>query len=420
MTHQDSQYDLVVFGATGFVGQILCRYLLEHAGVQGNLRWAVAGRSRAKLEQVIANWGPQAASLPLLTADATDESALHSLCTQTRVVVSTVGPYALYGESLVKVCVATGTDYCDLTGEVQWIRRMVDRYETLAQQSGARIIHCCGFDSVPSDMGVYYLQQQAQKQLGEPCIRVKMRIQDARGGLSGGTIASGINLLKEATSDAAAREALANPYILCPTREGTPPHPPALIPVQYDEDFQTWITPFIMAGVNTPIVLRSQALLANADDRPQAKADNQDFQYDEAILTGSGISGWMIAQGFNIGLQGFAVAASIAPVRWLLEQWVLPASGEGPSPEAQAQGFYDLCFWGKTANGKTIQVKVTGDQDPGYGSTSKILGQAGLCLAQDCPKSIQTGGFWTPSTMFGDRLIQRLINHAGLTFEVLS
>ncbi|MEO1298601.1 MAG: saccharopine dehydrogenase NADP-binding domain-containing protein [Cyanobacteria bacterium J06636_16] len=411
MAYDDSQYDLVIFGATGFVGQIVCRYLLEHTDIERDLRWAIAGRSRSKLEQLVSDLRPNAANLPLLIADAADESTLQALCTQTRVVISTVGPYALYGEPLVRTCVKTGTDYCDLTGEVQWIHRMVQTYEALAQQSGARIIHCCGFDSIPSDLGVYYLQQQAQKQLGESCVQVKMRVQNAQGGVSGGTIASGLNLFKEATDDTTVREALENPYILCPAGNNTPPHPPALIPVQYDEDFQAWVTPFIMAGVNTPVVLRSHAFLKDVY--------GESFQYDEAIPTGSGILGWTAAQSLNAGLGGFALAASVPPIRSLLEQWVLPASGEGPSLEAQEQGFYDLRFWGKTASGKTIQVKVTGDRDPGYGSTSKILGQAGICLAKDFPKLAKSGGFWTPAAMFGDRLIQRLVNYSGLAFEVL-
>lgn len=416
MTHGHPQYEVIVFGATGFVGQILCRYLLNHAGMQGELSWAVAGRSPSKLEKLVTALGPKAANLPLLTAEVTDESSLQALCAQTRVVVSTVGPYALYGEPLVKVCAETGTDYCDLTGEFQWVRRMVQTYEALAQQSGARIIHCCGFDSIPSDLGVYYLQQQALQRLGEPCERVKMRVKAAQGGFSGGTVASGINVVKEAIATPALRQELANPYSLCPGSQEANPHPPTLIPVQHDEVFQEWITPFVMAEVNTRIVLRSNALLENAY--------GQRFQYDEAILTGPGVVGWTTAQGLKLGLDSFFGAAAFAPTRWLLEQWVVPKPGEGPSETAQEQGFYDLRFWGRTATGKTIEVKVTGDRDPGYGSTAKILGQAGICLAQDFSrsafsKSAKAGGFWTPSTMFGEILIERLVNYAGLTFAVL-
>lgn len=405
------QYDLVVFGATGFVGSLVSQYLLAHVGVQGCVKWAIAGRSPAKLTQLLATMGPLAVDLPMVVADVTDEASLQALCAQTRVVLSTVGPYALYGEPLVKLCAATGTDYCDLTGEVQWIRQMIQQYEPLAQQSGARIVHCCGFDSIPSDLGVYYLQQQAQQHWGQPCGQVKMRVKAAQGGVSGGTAASGVNLVKEAIANPTLRQELKDPYFLCPPPQPVAPHPPTLIPVQADDAFDEWVAPFVMAEVNTRIVLRSNAL--------SEFAYGDTFQYDEAILTGKGMVGWLAAQGVKVGLDGFTLAAALPPTRWLLEQWILPTSGEGPTAEAQAQGFYDLRFWGKTAAGQTLTVKVTGDRDPGYGSTAKILSQAGICLAQDFPKSAQAGGFWTPATLFGETLIKRLIAAAGLTFEVL-
>ena len=209
------QYDLVVFGATGFVGKLLCQYLIDHLATQGTINWAIAGRSPKKLEQLKSGLGPQSADLSVLIADITDTSSLNQLCSQTRVVISTVGPYALYGEPLVKACVETGTDYCDLTGEFQWIRRMIETYAPAAERSGARIVHCCGFDSIPSDLGVYYLQQQAQHHFGQPCGRVKMRVNAAMGGVSGGTVASGINLVKEAMVDPALQKDRLNPYSLC-------------------------------------------------------------------------------------------------------------------------------------------------------------------------------------------------------------
>lgn len=411
MTQETASYDLVVFGATGFVGNLVCKYLLEQVGVGGEVSWAIAGRSRTKLERLSMSLGSQAAALPIVIADATDEATLRSLCAQTRVVISTVGPYALRGEPLVKICAATGTDYCDLTGEVQWIRRMIQHYEHQAQQSGARIIHCCGFDSVPSDLGVYYLQQQAKQRFGQACSRVKNRFKDGRGGVSGGTIASGINLMKEAFDDPTLRQDLTNPYSLCPGAKANPDQSSPLIEVQHDDDFQAWIAPFVMAAVNTPIVLRSQMLLTYVD--------NSEFQYDEAILTNDGMAGWAIAQGVSLGLSGFGLAAALPPTRWVLENAIVPASGEGPSLEEQEQGFYDLRFWGETADGQTLQTKVTGDRDPGYGSTSRILGQVGLCLAQDFPKSAKAGGFWTPAAMFGEVMIDRLSRYAGVTFEVL-
>ncbi|MEM7062513.1 MAG: saccharopine dehydrogenase NADP-binding domain-containing protein [Cyanobacteria bacterium P01_B01_bin.77] len=404
---QTSRYNLVVFGATGFVGRILCQYLLNQVGINGAVKWAIAGRSQAKLNALVSELG--VSSLPQIIADVSNEASLRDLCGQTQVVISTVGPYALYGEPLVKVCAETGTDYCDLTGEPQWVRQMIQRYGANAEQSGARIIHCCGFDSIPSDLGVYYLQQQAKERLGGVCDRIKMRLIAAQGGLSGGTAASGINLIKEASADPSLRQELDNPYSICPDSRQALEHPPTLVPVQYDPDFQGWVSPFVMAAINTRIVLRSNALL----DYTYGKQ----FQYDEAVLTGPNATGWLAAQGLSVSLGAMAAAMAFSPTRWLLENTLIPKSGEGPSQTAQEQGFYDLRFWGITAESQTIQVKVRGDRDPGYGSTAKILGQAGLCLAEDFPTSVKTGGFWTPASMFGEVLIERLVKDAGLTFE---
>ncbi|MBE9060463.1 trans-acting enoyl reductase family protein [cf. Phormidesmis sp. LEGE 11477] len=408
MSDRKPDYDLIVFGATGFVGRILCGYLLNQK-VDSSVKWAVAGRSQAKLETLVAELGARADGPPYLTADATDEASLRELCAQTRVIISTVGPYALYGELLVQVCAETGTDYCDLTGEPQWVRQMLERYQAAAQSSGARIVHCCGFDSVPSDLGVYYLQQQAQQQLGEYCDRIKMRVRAAKGGVSGGTVASGINIIQEARLSSRLRQELNNPYSLCPDNSSTVTHPPTLVPVQYDLDFQEWVSPFVMAAINTRIVLRSNALLGYSYGKR--------FQYEEAVLTGSSVKGWLAAKGLSAALTGLTVATAFSATRRLLENTIIPKQGEGPSQASQEQGFYDLRFWGVTASGKTIEVKVLGDRDPGYGSTAKILGQAGLCMAQDFAKSDKPGGFWTPASMFGNRLIERLVKAAGLTFE---
>ena len=409
MSDRKPNYDLVVFGATGFVGRILCNYLLDQVEANGPIRWAVAGRSKAKLEALVTELGTRADGLPYLTADATDEASLRELCAQTRVVVSTVGPYALYGELLVKACADTGTDYCDLTGEPQWVRQMIERYQAVAQGSGARIVHCCGFDSIPSDLGVYYLQQQAKRRFGQPCDRIKMRVKALKGGVSGGTIASGINIIREARLSPELRQELDNPYSLCPDNPSSVTHPPALVPVQYDSDFREWVSPFVMAAINTRIVLRSNALLEYSYGRS--------FQYEEAVLTGSNVKGQLAAKGLSAALTGLTVAAAFSPTRWLLNNTVIPRQGEGPSQAFQEQGFYDLRFWGVTASRRTMEVKVLGDRDPGYGSTAKILGQAGLCMAQDFAKSDKLGGFWTPASMFGSRLIERLVKAAGLTFE---
>ena len=404
-------HDLVAFGATSFVGKILCRYLLDEFGTHGVLKWAVAGRSKPKLEELRRSLGDEAASLPLVIADAADETALRTLCESTRVVVSTVGPYALYGEPLVKACAESGTDYCDLTGEVQWIHRMVQRYEAMARKSGARMVHCCGFDSIPSDLGVHFLQQEALRRFGAPCPRVKMRVKAMRGELSGGTVASLMNVVKEAAADPALRRELADPYSLCPEGSAPKVRQPDVRWARFDPDFGAWIAPFVMSGINTRIVQRTNAL--------SQKSYGADFRYDEAMLMGRGPKGWFAAVALSSGLAGFLLASAIRPSRAALERFVLPKPGEGPSPDAQRTGYFDLRFLGTTASGQQLRIKVTGDRDPGYGSTGKMLGQAAACLACDVDKDVKCGGFWTPATIFGDHLIQRLTAHSGLTFEMM-
>lgn len=406
-------YDLVVFGASSFVGQLLTRYLAEHLPEQApTLRWAIAGRSAAKLDELKRSLGTLGQSLPVIVADAANEAQLQALCGQTRVVVSTVGPYALYGEPLIKVCAESGTDYCDLTGEVQWIKRMLDKYQATAKQSGARIVHCCGFDSVPSDMGVYFLQQQVQRLWSAPASQVKMRVKTLKGGASGGTVASIINLAQEAAADPALRKELINPYSICPPDHSLSARQHAVRGVEYDPDFGMWTGPFLMAAVNERVVHRSNALAGNAY--------GSTFTYNEATLTGPGLKGRLTAFAFVFGLGFFMLGVMIPPIRRLLERFLLPKPGEGPSPEAQLAGRYDLRFLGRTETGQVLNVKVTGDRDPGYGSTSKMLGQAALSLAVDHAKGDGTrGGFWTPASVFDQRYIERLERFAGLRFEVL-
>jgi len=409
MPGMEQQRHLTVFGATSFVGQILTRYLYGRFGTDGDLRWAIAGRSEKKLRELHGSLYPKAAKLPQIVANAGDEKALREMCAESRVVISTVGPYALYGEPLVKICANTGTDYCDLTGEVQWIRRMIRKYEGAARASGARIVHCCGFDSIPSDLGVHFLQKHAMQKYGRTCPRVKLRVKAMRGGASGGTIASMLNVVKEASDDPELRRELANPYSLCPDGYTPQLRQPNVSLAEYDTDFKSWIAPFVMAAVNTRIVHRTNAL--------SKQAYGADFRYDEAVLRGDGFKGRAAATSMGAGLGAFMAAAAVPPTRWVLERF-LPGPGEGPSPEDQRNGFFDIRIFGRT-EGHTLQVKVTGDRDPGYGSTGKMLGQAGACLALDTPKANTPGGFWTPATIFGDRLIERLTRYSGLRFEVV-
>lgn len=407
----EPRYDLVVFGATSFVGQILCRYLIDQFGVGGALRWAAAGRSEGKLKVLRDSLGEKAKALPLLMADASNEAELNALCAQTRVVASTVGPYALFGEPLVKVCAETGTDYCDLTGEVQWIGRMIRKYEPAAKKSGARIIHCCGFDSIPSDMGVYFLQSKAREALGAPCTDVKMRVKAMKGGMSGGTVASMVNVAKEAIADPKLRKELANPYSLCSEGHGFSARQHNMKGAEMDQDSGSWIAPFVMGAINTRVVHRSNFLTQ--------KAYGNDFRYEEAFMTGKHWQGRLTGLGISLGLASFMVAAAIKPTRWLLERFILPSPGEGPTPEQQEKGFFDLRFVGTTDQGEVVRASVTGDRDPGYGSTAKMLGQAAACLALDLPKQEKAGGFWTPSTALGDKLLKRLTAYSGLTFELV-
>jgi short subunit dehydrogenase-like uncharacterized protein len=405
-----STNELVIFGATSFVGQILCRYLMRRHGADGRLKWAIAGRSREKLEKLRDSLGPEASVLPIVVADAADDVALHAMCSDAEVVVSTVGPYALYGEPLVRSCAETGTDYCDLTGEVHWIKRMIERYEHTAKASGARIVHCCGFDSIPSDLGVYFLQEAAVEQFGEPLRRIKMRVKAMRGAASGGTIASMLNVAKEMSANPDLRRQMANPYTLVSGTGAPKVRQPSLSKIGYDEDFTAWQAPFVMAAINTRIVHRSNAL--------SGYSYGSDFTYDEAMLVGRGMRGRMRAYSLAGGLGAFLGAAAFSPTRWLLTRF-LPAPGDGPSPDAQAKGFFDFRFHGETADGRSLNARVTGDADPGYGSTGKMLGEAAVCVARDIGKERKAGGFWTPATLMPEDLLRRLEENAGVRFDLM-
>jgi short subunit dehydrogenase-like uncharacterized protein len=402
----DRRLDLVVFGATSFVGQILCRHLVERHGTDGRLRWAIAGRDAAKLDAVASETG---ADVERIVADASDRTALTRLASATRTVVSTVGPYALHGSTLVAAAATEGTDYCDLTGETQWMRRMIDAHSADAEASGARILHACGFDSIPSDLGVWFTQQRALERFEVACERIAMRVKGASGGASGGTIASMMNVVEEASGDPELRKLLADPYALNPPDMRAGPRQPNILGPTRDDASDQWVAPFVMAAINTRVVQRSHALLG--------RRWGQSFRYDEAMMMGSGPLGALKAGGLSAGLAGFIGVAAFGPTRSLLNR-VLPKPGSGPSPEAQEAGYFDLRFFGTTADGRRIRTRVTGDRDPGYGSTAKMLGETAVALL-DLDRDQVGGGFWTPSTAFGDRLVERLEEHAGLRFDVL-
>lgn len=402
---------LIVFGATSFVGQILCRYLHElnlHEIDHGrSLNWLMAARSEDKLKQLQQELGgPHAPDYRL--ADAANETQLRALCDEAGVIISTVGPYALYGEPLIKACVETGTDYCDLTGETQWIRRMIDRHEAKARDSGARIVQCCGFDSIPSDLGVWFLQQQAKQQLDSYCQHVKMRVRKFKGGFSGGTVASMMNVAREAARDPTLRREMADPYSLCPADSKPGVRQPRIKAVM-DEDVDSWIAPFVMEAINTRVVHRSNALLG--------QPWGQDFLYDEAVMTGGDGKGRKRAKRTALGQSMMMLGMAVPPTRWLMSRF-LPKPGEGPSAEMQRTGFFDLVFVGHTSDNRTVRTTLYGERDPGYGATGRMLGQAALCLRDDVSREDKPGGFWTPASALAEPLIPRLEKHAGLSFRV--
>ncbi len=398
--------DIVIFGATSFVGELMCRAMVDRHGTNGELRWAIAGRNELKLNKVAGDTG---ADVEKIVVDAQDRSGLDAMAARARVIVSTVGPYALYGNDLVAACAAAGTDYCDLSGEPQWMRRMIADHESEAHTSGARIVHACGFDSIPSDLGVHHLQQAAIERFGEPCTSVSMRVKAMKGSASGGTLASMLNVVDETKADPGLRKVLANPYALAPEGMQSGVRQKNLNGPARDDVTGAWITPFVMAAINTRIVHRSHALLG--------QPWGSEFRYDEAMVAGDGPVGAAKAAAVAGGLGAFMAATTVGPLRGLLEDRVLPKPGEGPSPEAQAAGFFSLRFHGSTAGGDTLTTKVTGDRDPGYGSTAKMLTSAATTLLHTDPADVP-GGFWTPSTSMGDRLLEDLVEHAGLTFEI--
>ncbi len=407
MTERNREFDVVMWGATGFTGRLVAEYLLGRYGIGGELKWAMAGRDMRKLEEVRAGLGKYSDQIPLLTADSHDRPSLDSMVGRTAVVCSTVGPFARHGSDLVAACAAAGTDYCDITGEVQWIRKMIDAHEETARESGARIVHCCGFDSIPSDLGTLFAHREMERRQGGHCEQVKYRVRRMKGTFSGGTVASLLNALVEGRRDRAAKRTMGNPYGLNPVGDRKGPDGPDQTTVRWDEDVASWTAPFVMAIINTRIVRRTNALLDYAY--------GVDFRYEEAVMTGAGPAGWMRAASMTAALGGFMVAASIGPTRSLMNKLFLPQPGEGPDEDAREKGFFDILLVGKRGE-DAVRVAVRGDRDPGYGATCRMLGESAVCLAMDALET--PGGSWTPASAMGESLIRRLEKNAGMSFKV--
>ena len=383
------EFDIIVYGATGFTGRLVAEYLAGTYAGQAHPRWAMAGRSLTKLEEVRDLIGAPA-DTPLITANADDPASLRAMCARGTVVITTVGPYQLYGSDLVAACVETGTAYVDLCGEPGWMREMIDKHHAQAQQTGARIVFSCGFDSIPFDLGVFTLQEAARARFGRPCPRVKGRVRVMKGGFSGGTAASLKATLAAAARNPSLIALLTNPFALAPGFQG-PSQPAGLLP-EYDRTIEAWVAPFIMALINTKNVHRTNFLINHAY--------GSDFVYEEMMVAG-------------LGEMGKAAAEALAKMNPLASDKG-PKPGEGPSKEERETGHYDILFVGEMPGGERIDAVVTGDKDPGYGSTSKMIAEAALCLVEDVPDA--AGGVWTPGAIMAAPLRQRLIDKAGLTF----
>jgi short subunit dehydrogenase-like uncharacterized protein len=387
---KDRELGIVIYGATGYTGKLVAEYMNRQYGVNGDVSWAIAGRSLAKLEAVREELGI-GADLPLVLADASDPASLTSMAERAKVVLTTVGPYQLYGSELVAACALAGTDYVDLCGEPAWMKQMITAHSDAAKVSGARIVFSCGFDSIPFDLGVFFLQQAARETLGAVVPRIRGRVRGMKGTWSGGTLASFKITMAAAAKDPDLVATLISPFALTPGFTGAD-QPDGMQPM-YDDVVKSWVAPFVMATINTKNIHRSNLLL----DHQYGK----DFVYDEMFITGP-------------GEKGEAIARAVAEDKSMATDSTPP--GEGPTPEARASGFYDVLFVGEAADGKTIYASVQGDMDPGYGSTSKMIVESAVCLL-DNPDAA-SGGIWTPASALGSLLIDRLQQNAGLTFQL--
>jgi len=385
------EFDIIVYGATGYTGRLVAEHFLrEYGGKPDAPKWAMAGRSLTKLEEVRDEIGAPA-STPLVVADADDPASLEAMCNRTKVVLTTVGPYQLYGDALVAACVKTGTDYADLCGEPAWMREQIDLHHEAAKKSGARITFSSGFDSIPFDLGVLMLQQEAVARNGSPAPRVKGRVRGMQGTFSGGTAASLTATMKAAAKNPGIIKVLNSAFGLTPGFEG-PDQPNGMLP-RYEEELDKWAAPFIMATINTKNVHRTNFL--------RGHPYGEDFRYDEMMLTSPGEAGKAAA---NAVLEMLKNPFGAKP----------PKPGEGPSKEERENGYYDVLFIGEWPDGKRLHYGVKGRYDPGYGSTSRMLAETGMALL-DCKAE---GGVGTPGAFLGEALVERLRDHAELSFAV--
>ena len=397
-------FDIVLWGATGFTGRLVADYLVRnYLGGDTGLRLALAGRNKEKLEGIAKEIG--APQLPILVGDSFDTPSLDAITSKAEVLISTVGPYAKYGAEIVASCVRNGTDYCDLTGETHFVRAMIDAHHEEARKTGARIVHCCGFDSIPSDLGALMVQEAFRERYGRYASEVKMAAGKMSGAFSGGTFASMLNIFDELKVNPKLRRVLGNPYALNPKGVRGPDRGDQA-GVRYDKDLG-WTSPFVMAAINTRIVRRSHALIG--------LPWGEDFRYSEVMSTGKGARGFTRAVSFAGGIGAFMAVVALPFTRPLVVKR-LPSPGEGPSEQVRAKGYFETRHVA-LGDGDSVRGVVSDQRDPGYGSTAVMLSEAALCLALQGQELAAEGGILTPAATMGMRLIERL-RAAGLTFEI--
>ena len=408
------EYDLIIMGATGFTGKLVVEYLIENYGVENEeFTWAIAGRDKNKLETLRSSFkyiDSNSNKIPRLVVDSHDTNSLDKMTSISRLVMSTVGPYLKFGEALVESCVKNGTHYCDLTGEVPFIRRSIDAFDIKAKKNNCRIVHSCGFDSVPSDIGVLLLQMDSLKRFDKPCDEVNLYVRSIRGGLSGGTIDSMISIFKYMGSNPGHRKLLKSPFSLNP-RESLKNNTwqPILKSVKWDDDIQRWLCPFIMAGFNSRIVMRTNAI---TDYRYGI-----DFKYSEVSSYKKGLSGFLKAVVMFIGLVLIQISLKVRPLLWFLRKFFLPSPGEGPSKEIRDNGFFKLDIIGSMDNIKKIRFTVTGEGDPGYSATAKMITESALSILLNQDRIPKVSGVLTPAAGIGVVLAERL-NDKGFNFSI--
>ena len=384
------KFDFVVYGATGFTGKLVVEYLVSNYGDDQTISWAMAGRSIEKLQSVKDDIGVNA-DIELIQVDSNDISSIDNLMSQTRCILTTVGPYQLYGNHIIAACASSGTDYVDLCGEPGWMYEKISQHKEEAEKSGARIVFSCGFDSIPFDLGVLFAQNEVIKRYGKPSSNIRGRVRVMDGEFSGGTAASMGATMASLKEKPELFEVLINPFSLCEGYKG--PEQAADSKPIFDEKLDTWVAPFFMAPINTKNVHRSNALMNHSYGK--------DFCYNEMWVSGPGDEGKAVADAM----------ASLNPMGGKDG----PKPGEGPSRESRENGSYDVLFCADIAE-QSVHVSVKGDMDPGYGSTSKMITESAICLVKECEELV--GGIYTPASSMGEKLIKRLEMSAGLTFKI--